>query len=183
VTTGPTSNVREAREALGARLRQLRETAGLSGRAVAAALGVHYTRVSKIEHGVLAPSEQHLRAWAVACGVEDQMPDLVASLHSLRSAYVEHHRQGRAGMKRVLGSHQVPLYERTKNFMVYETVVIPGLLQTAEYCASMLRFFVRFLETPNDIQAAVAVRMERQRVLYDSNRRKHSGVRLTSGWG
>ncbi|HEY5986671.1 MAG TPA: helix-turn-helix transcriptional regulator, partial [Streptosporangiaceae bacterium] len=48
----PSSSAKQAREALGARLRELRQDAGLSARALAAATGQHFTRVSKIEHGV-----------------------------------------------------------------------------------------------------------------------------------
>jgi transcriptional regulator with XRE-family HTH domain len=40
-----------ARQALASRLRDLRKTARLSGRELAAQAGWHYTKVSKIEHG------------------------------------------------------------------------------------------------------------------------------------
>ncbi|MGH3739235.1 MAG: helix-turn-helix domain-containing protein, partial [Micromonosporaceae bacterium] len=47
MTTDPhSSSVQEARRALGARLRQLRKSAGLTGRAIADATGQHVTRVS-----------------------------------------------------------------------------------------------------------------------------------------
>ena len=45
-------------------------------------------------------------------------------------------------MKRVLGSHTIPLYERTSLFRIYEHNVIPGLFQTAAYCAAMLSFWI-----------------------------------------
>jgi len=74
-------------------------------------------------------------------------------------------------MKRVLGAHTMERYERTRRFGVYEHNVVPGLFQTADYCAAMLGFWFRFLDAPNDLDAAVAVRMERQRVLYQRGRR------------
>jgi len=74
-------------------------------------------------------------------------------------------------MKRVLGAHTLALYEHTKLFRIYEHNVIPGLFQTAEYCAAMLSFWTRFLGAPNDIEDAVAARMERQRVIYRGGRR------------
>ena len=74
-------------------------------------------------------------------------------------------------MKRALGAGTAERYERTTRFRVYEHNVIPGLFQTADYCAAMLGFWFRFLDAPNDLDAAVAVRMERQRVLYRSGRR------------
>jgi transcriptional regulator with XRE-family HTH domain len=150
----------------------LRKDAGLTARALAAATAQHYTRVSKIEHGVQAPSDRDIRDWCRACGADNQLPDLLATLHAVESAYLEFRRQSRAGMKRVLGAHTLALYERAKLFRIYEHNVIPGLFQTAEYCSAMLSFWTRFLGAPNDLEEAVAIRMERQRVIY------HGGKRL-----
>lgn len=171
MTTVPSDAARQAQEALGVRLRELRREAGLTGRALAAATGQHYTRVSKIENGVQPPSDRDIRAWCRICGAEDQIGDLVATLRAVNSAYLEFRRQSRTGMKRVLGSGNVGLYERTTTFRVYEHNVIPGLLQTADYCAAMLSFWIDFLQTPNDLDEAVAARMERQRVLYQRGKR------------
>ncbi len=171
MNTSPSSSARQAQEALGARLREIRRDAGLSGRALAAATGQHFTRVSKLEHGVQTPSGQDIRDWCQACGAEEQIPDLIATARVVHSAYLEFRRQARAGMKRVLGSHTIPLYERTSLFRIYEHNVIPGLFQTAAYCAAMLSFWIGFLETPDDLDAAVAARMERQRVIYQAGKR------------
>jgi hypothetical protein len=58
------------------------------------------------------------------------------------------------------------LYERANLFRIYEHNVIPGLFQTADYSAAMLSFWIKFLGAPNDLEEAVATRMERQRVIY-----------------
>jgi transcriptional regulator with XRE-family HTH domain len=171
MTMNPSSSAKQAQEALGTRLRELRRDAGLTGRALAAALGWHYTRVSKVEHGVQAPTDADLRGWCGACHAEDQLLDLLATLRTVESAYLEFRRQARAGMKRVLGAHTTALYERTSLFRIYEHNVIPGLFQTADYSAAMLSFWIDFLETPNDLAAAVAARIERQRVLYRRGKR------------
>jgi transcriptional regulator with XRE-family HTH domain len=171
VTTNPASAAKQAQEALGLRLRELRKEAGLTARALAAATGQHFTRVSKIEHGVQAPSEQDIRAWCALCGADEQVPDLLATLRAMESAYLEFRRQSRAGMKRVLGAHTLELYERTQFFRVYEHNVVPGLFQTADYCAAMLSFWIEFLGAPNDLNEAVAARMERQQVLYQPDKR------------
>lgn len=167
----PSSSAKQAREALGARLRELRQDVGLSARALAAATGQHFTRVSKIEHGVQAPSDKDIRDWCRACAAESQIPDLIATARAVESSYLEFRRQARSGMRRVLGPHTVHLYENTELFRVYEHNVIPGLFQTAEYAAAMLSFWVQFLNTPNDIQTAIADRMERQRVIYQRHKR------------
>jgi len=149
----------------------LRKGAGLTGRALADGLGWHFTRVSKIEHGVQPPSDTDIRAWCRVCDSEDQVSDLLATLRTVESAYLEFRRQARAGMKGVLGGHTVAFYERTKLFRIYEHNVIPGLFQTADYSAAMLAFWISFLETPNDLDAAVTARIERQKVLYQRGRR------------
>lgn len=169
--TSPSSSAKQEKEALGVRLSELRKDAGLTARALAAATGQHYTRVSKIEHGAQAPSDRDIRDWCRACGADDQLPDLLATLRAIESAYLEFRRQSRAGMKRVLGAHTFALYERTKLFRIYEHNVIPGLFQTAEYCSAMLSFWTRFLGAPNDLEEAVATRMERQRVIYHGGKR------------
>lgn len=171
MSTVPSSAARQLLEELGTRLRDLRKDAGLSGRALAAATGQHFTRVSKIEHGVQTPSDQDIQAWCLACGATDQIPDLIAAARAVESVYRELRRQARAGMKRVLGPHTVTLYEQTELFRIYEHNVIPGLFQTADYAAAMLSFWMEFLDAPNDLDAAVAARMERQHVIYQRDKR------------
>lgn len=126
MTTSPSSSAEQAQQALGVRLRELRKDAGLTARALASATGQHYTRVSKIEHGVQALSDADIRAWCHACGVDDQVPDLFATQRAVESAYLEFRRQSRAGMRRVLGAHTRGRYDRTKLFRIYEHNVIPA---------------------------------------------------------
>jgi transcriptional regulator with XRE-family HTH domain len=171
VTTPPSSSAKEAQRALGVRLREIRKDAGLSARALAAATGQHFTRVSKLENGVQPPTDEDIQEWCSACGADEQIPDLIATARVVESAYLEFRRQARTGMKRVLGAHTLPLYERTSLFRIYEHNVIPGLFQTAAYCAAMLSFWIGFLETPSDLDAAVAGRMERQRVIFEGGKR------------
>jgi transcriptional regulator with XRE-family HTH domain len=165
-----TAPVKQAREALGVRLREIRKDAGLTGRALAGLCTWHFTKVSKIEHGTTAPSEGDIRAWCSACEADDQIPDLVATVRAIESMYVEWQRQLRAGLK-PLQTKSVPLYDKTKLFRGYENTVIPGLFHTAEYAAAIFDWWSEFLELPNDAEAAVAARMERQKVLYAGDRR------------
>ena len=171
MSTPPSSSARQARRALGERLREIRKDAGLTARALAAATGQHYTRVSKLENGVQAPSDEDIRRWCDACGAGEQVQDLIAAARVVESAYLEFRRQARAGMKRVTGAHTLALYDRTSRFRIYEHNVVPGLFQTPAYCAAMLSFWIGFLDTPRDLDAAVAARMERQKVLFEAARR------------
>lgn len=172
MSTGPSSTaVERARREFGLRLRAVRAEAGLTARALAAATGQHPTRVSKIENGVQPPRPDDVRAWCAACGATDEVAELLAALRGIETAYIETRRQSRAGMRAVLGAHTQERYERTHRFRVYEHNVVPGLFQTAEYCAAMLGFWYRFLDAPHDLDEAVAVRMERQRILYRTTTR------------
>jgi len=165
VNTSPSSATREAQKALGARLREIRRSAGISGRALAAQTGQHFTRVSKIENGAQLPTEADVRAWCESCDAQSEIADLTAELRAVDSSYREFRRASRGGMKRIISVHTPERYETTRLFRIYEHNVIPGLLQTPDYTRSMIEFWVDFLETPRDIDEAVAVRMERQRAL------------------
>jgi transcriptional regulator with XRE-family HTH domain len=165
-----TGQHKQAREALGARLREVRLDAGLTARALAKLAGWHFTKVSKLEHGARRPSRDDIRAWCRYCAAEDQMADLLATARGIDAMYTEWRRQMRAGMKHFQGSLR-PLYERTALFRVYETTFIPSLLNTAEYAAAILEFWAGLMSLSADIQAAVAARMDRQNVLYTGKRR------------
>jgi transcriptional regulator with XRE-family HTH domain len=164
-----TTPIQQARDALGGRLREIRKDACLSGRALAGTLGWHFTKISKVENGARSPSEDDIRAWCAACGADDQVPDLIATVRHMASMYHEYRRQMQAGMKHLQES-SVPLYEQTSLFRLYDTTVIPGLFTTAEYATALFRFWQDFMGLKDDIDAAVAARMERQRVLFTGAR-------------
>ena len=161
---------KRAREALGARLREIRQDAHLTGRALANRCGWHFTKVSKLEHGTQNPSEDDLQQWCQACNAVDQLPDLIATVRTIESMYVEWRRSLHSGMKHGQKA-RIPLYERTKLFRVYEPGLIPRLLQTAEYASAVIAHVIELDQIPNDLEEAVAARMERQHVLHTGDRR------------
>ena len=160
-----TASVQQALQALGARLREIRKDAGLTGRAFAAATGWHFTKVSKLENGARVPSETDVRTWCRVCRAEDQVPDLIAAARDAQLMYVEWRRKMRAGMRQSQAL-RLPLYERTRLFRLYEPGVIPGLFQTAQYAAAVIASFMKFSGVPADLDEAVAARMEWQKVIY-----------------
>jgi transcriptional regulator with XRE-family HTH domain len=161
---------KRARETLGVRLREIRQDANLTGRALASRCGWHFTKVSKLEHGTQNPSEDDLRAWCHVCGAGDQVPDLIATVRAIESMYLEWRRALCSGMKHGQKA-RIPLYERTKLFRVYEPGLVPGLFQTVEYASAIIAHAIEFNQIPDDLDEAVAARMERQRVLYVGDRR------------
>ncbi|MFI9169857.1 Scr1 family TA system antitoxin-like transcriptional regulator [Streptomyces lincolnensis] len=64
----------------------------------------------------------------------------------------------------------LPVYAKTKVFQIWHPNMIWGTFQTADYAAEILQQAVRFLEFPNDIEAAVGKLLERRRYLYAGNR-------------
>lgn len=159
-----TTNVAQAREALGAHLRQLRRDAHLTGRELAAACGWLPSKVSKIENGKQTPSPADLTAWTGATGHPEADETLGAELAALESFYRDWRRQLRAGM-RFRQAESLTLEACTRWLRVWEPNYVPGLLQTPDYARIRLQQGASLYGAPNDIEAAVAVRMDRQKVL------------------
>lgn len=144
----------------------------MSGRELAALANWHYTKVSKIEHGTTMPSDADLEMWCRSCRAEGELPDLKATVRNIERAYVELkrlHRGGRANFQRKILEDEA----KTRLFRSFQIFVVPGLLQTAEYATVMLTEGARHLETPPDIERTVALRMERQRILYSGDHLFH----------
>lgn len=168
--TSPSSSVQAARQAIADRLREIRVDAGLTAKALAAAAEWDRTKISKIEHASRPPTADDIRRWCAVCQAEDQAPDLVASLRTVEGAYVEWRRLQRTGLRRLQES-RVSLYERTRNFRVYCSQVIPGLFQTPAYAGALLSAITTFHGAPNDVEEAVAARMARSHVVRDGDHR------------
>jgi transcriptional regulator with XRE-family HTH domain len=168
--SSPSSSVQQARQALGRRLREIRKDADLTVRALAALAGWHESKCSRIEHGAKAPSDADIRAWALHCGVQEQTADLIATARGIEGMYVEWRRMERGGLKRAQEA-AAPLFERTRRFRSYSSWLVPGPLQTAEYTRAMLRAAAERRGHSEDVEEAVAVRMDRQRVLYEGDHR------------
>lgn len=164
-------DVQEAREAFGARLRELRQQASLTGRALADQTGLHFTKVSRVEHGKQGLTDNEIHAWSAACGVTEQASDLIAMARSVDSLYREWRRQMRTGL-RLAQETAVRRYERFRLLRIYERTVLPGLFQTAAYSNESMAQWVRFLGIPDDHEAATATRLASQKVLRSGSLRR-----------
>jgi transcriptional regulator with XRE-family HTH domain len=167
-----TNAVNQARESLGYRLRDIRTDARLSGRELASLAGWHFTKVSKIEHGRSMPSEADIELWCFHCGAERQIPDLTATARGVEKMYVELRRLLPTGTAR----YQQELLDeetRTRHFRIFDPTMIPGALQTPGYATVRFSEFASMIGIPTDVQQAVAVRMERGKLLLTSDRLFH----------
>jgi transcriptional regulator with XRE-family HTH domain len=156
--------------ALGVRLREIRIEAGLSGRDLSRKMGRHPSKISRIEHGRATPTAADIHAWCSHCGVPDQEPDLVASMRAVEGIYLEWRQLVRCGLRQ-LQEYDVPLYERTRHFRIYEPGLVPGLLQTPAYTTALMKRIVAFSGVTDDVEDAVAARIRRQRVLTSGEHR------------
>ncbi|WP_280264277.1 helix-turn-helix domain-containing protein [Nocardia wallacei] len=167
-----TNSVQEAREALGKRLREIRRRAGVTGRELARLSGWHESKVSKIEYGVIGPSDTDIRAYCLHTGSGDQLEDLLATLHNIDSAYIEWRQALGTGMKR-RQQQTLRLESRAALIRNWEPAVVSGLLQTADYASAVMKNVISFFQIPDDLDQAVSKRMERQQVLYQRGKRFH----------
>lgn len=105
-------------------------------------------------------------------GSESETEALLASLHTLELQHAEWQRQLRVGLR----PHQqevADLNARTRLFRAFESTFVPGLLQTAEYARYRFAQSITVFKVRNDIDEAVAARMQRQDILYRPDKRFH----------
>ncbi|MGW1049491.1 helix-turn-helix domain-containing protein [Streptomyces sp. NPDC002521] len=164
------SSVKQARQALGRRLREIRKDAGLTARELARRAGWHESKCSRLENGHTPLSDADIRTYTAHCAAHGQTADLIATARGIEGAYIQWRRIERAGLKRVQQS-VAPLFERTRRFRVYQSWVIPGLLQSAAYTRAVLSTVGHLRDVPDDIDEAAAVRMDRQRILHSGDHR------------
>lgn len=160
------SSVQSARRVLADRLGEIRRDADLSGKDLAARLGWYPSKVSRIEHARTAPSADDVRVWCEACDAADQVADLVRSLRAVEGMFVEWRRMERDGLRQAQVAVR-PLFERTSRFRAYSSWFVPGLIQSRAYTEAVLRAVQQRRVAVDDVDAAVAARVERQRVLHE----------------
>ncbi|XVV00106.1 helix-turn-helix domain-containing protein [Actinosynnema sp. CA-248983] len=141
-------------------LRKARDRAGRTQREVAEALDWSTSKVIRIETGAVNISTTDLRALLQFYG---ESPEYIEDL--VQTA--------RAGRQRVwwdkhkpnLDADMVTLLEfesSTSLIRQFQTLVIPGLLQTEDYAREILRMY----NTEDQLEYKVKLRMDRQRILH-----------------
>jgi transcriptional regulator with XRE-family HTH domain len=68
---------------------------------------------------------------------------------------------------------QTPPEDDIRAYVEWRRLLIPGILHTAEYAKAVMRRVIDFYRIPDDLEAGVATRMERQQILYRGGRRFH----------
>lgn len=165
----PTESRKLRADELADQLRAVRTRAGLSGKDLAAATGWQTSKVSKLENTRQMPTTDDIATWVRACGAE---PDTAERLQQLLHEALAEHRDWRRRMRRGQAAVQASynkLVAESTTISHFETVWVPGLLQTPEYARRALTEMVELHGLDiDDVDAAVATRLQRQHLLYDT---------------
>jgi transcriptional regulator with XRE-family HTH domain len=153
---------------LAARLKQLRLDAGLSAEKLGSPLGWSQSKTSKIEHGRTLPSVDDVRSWLDRCRADDEVRvELLEAARELTTrvqTWRQLHRAGPADQQRARAARDA----ETSGIGIYQSEVVPGLLQTPEYARRMLE--VHSQVPAADISAMVLARLDRQAILFDETK-------------
>ncbi|MEV8632730.1 helix-turn-helix transcriptional regulator [Streptosporangium sp. NPDC051023] len=165
------SEFQQGRTELGAQLRQLREAAHLSGKELAERLRWQPSKVSRIENARQTATEDDVTLWGQAVEaapeVVEELVEQASALLERQDSWRQRHRSGLAALQEDIRD----LESRTMMFRVVEPGVIIGLLQTTEYARSIFTRIKRLYNAPDEVDAAIRVRMRRQEILYDQSRK------------
>lgn len=157
------------RDDLAAALKRLRALSGLSGRALGGVIGIDQSTVSRIERGEQRVSMAQVAAWAKATNAADeeqaQVLTLAEAILAGPTSWEEASETGSTDFAR----DTAELEARTGLLSNYQPAAVPGLLQTPAYARRLLSSGPAGV--PDDLAQRVMGRMERQRVLYDDDKR------------
>jgi transcriptional regulator with XRE-family HTH domain len=158
-------------EGLAERMRRMRERAGLSGKALAAAAGWQPSKVSRLENARQRPTVTDVEAWSRACGADQTTTQgLLALLDDVESFHRDWKQRMRLGQAPVQADYN-QLVAKATLIRHFETVYIPGLLQTPEYARRALGEMVDLHGLAvADVDDAIAARLRRQQLLYDEHK-------------
>jgi len=147
------------RRELGARLRRLRAERGLTVPQVAEELMCSPSKVSRMETGQRGTTLRDVRDLCRIYGVTDE-----AEVERLMNLAREGKQQGWWQPYELTFATYVGLEEAAVSTKYYQSMVIPGLMQTADYARAMHEVWIPELD-PERIDELVEVRLTRQKLL------------------
>ncbi|MGH4015648.1 MAG: Scr1 family TA system antitoxin-like transcriptional regulator [Pseudonocardiaceae bacterium] len=148
---------------LGGLLRRLRKAAGLSGPVLAGRLGVSQSHLSRVELGEAVATAELVDHWTRETGASQADRQAAVGLaEAVATEFVTWREALASGL--VKRQRDALAAEAAAATMIaYVPALIPGLMQTAEYAMQLVAGKYPDRE---DVAEAVAVRMQRQVILY-----------------
>lgn len=148
---------------LGSELRRLRESAGLKLDDVSGRSELSMSKISRVEKGALGIRTDDLNLLLDLYGLDDG--DRRDALHMLaRHAKTRGWWQTYRDVISPAYADLISLEADARAMQTYESTLIPGLLQTAEYARATIEA-IRMDSQPEEVDALVSVRLARQSVL------------------
>jgi len=151
---------------LAAELRALRKASGLTRDEVVGRTGINVATLYRIEHARVRPQTRTLQALLNLYGVDEQRQEELLSLlrdarqrgwlHAYQSELPEHY------------TTYIGFEGEARSVWNYESLFIPGLLQTEDYARAVIRGVLPTVSR-DEVEHRVAARMERQGLLYSDN--------------
>lgn len=154
----------------GATVRELRIARGLTGAALGKRVHMSQPQISRIELGQHRLSDDDVVRIADALELDRmERNELLDQYSTLGLA------SGNYRLIKFIGATQgmqdyAELERHAKTNRIFDMQVIPGLMQTERYVRGMFLHFGTFLRDNADLETAVRVRMERQRILWQAGR-------------
>jgi transcriptional regulator with XRE-family HTH domain len=146
---------------LGAKLRESREKAGLRSAEVARGLGWPQSKVSRLETGDRTADPLDLAMYLGHCKLsqDEARPILALAKEPDTGIWPRPHNKQLPDRLLSLIMSEAP----ASTICCYEPVFVPGLLQTREYAAEIIRGLIKV--EPDQVQAQVDARRARQEML------------------
>ncbi len=152
---------------LGGLLRRLRKAAGLSGPALAGRLAISQSHLSRVELGEAIATTELVEHWTRETGASQADRDAATDLaEAVAAEFVSWREALGSGMVK-LQRDAIAAEAAATTMTSYVPALIPGLMQTAEYATQLV---AGKYPDRDDIAEAVAVRMQRQVILYSRSK-------------
>ncbi|MFE7755692.1 helix-turn-helix domain-containing protein [Streptomyces sp. NPDC057418] len=167
--TSPTERQRR----LGAEVRKLRTSAGVSAESAARLLGVDRGKISNIESGARAISPDRLRTLAQACACGDSrfVEALVDMAQPVGRGWWDQYREALPHKWCDIAE----LESHATRMRAAYSIHVPGLLQTSDHALALFRVVVPALPE-RDIALRLAHRLERQAILDGPNPTPYTAI-------
>ncbi|MFD3926520.1 helix-turn-helix domain-containing protein [Streptomyces sp. NPDC058614] len=159
------------RRQLAARLKELRDAAGLTLTEVAERIEVNQSSLSRIETGDRGTSPVLVRALLDCYGVEDpaQRADVLDLVRADKEQQKPWWRKYSTVLTATRYDGYLALEAGATALANYQPMLVPGLLQTEDYARAIITQ-MRMELSPPQVEALVKVRMERQSSRLDGER-------------
>ncbi|WP_439662836.1 helix-turn-helix domain-containing protein [Lentzea sp. HUAS TT2] len=144
------------------------EVAKLNGKDFAARLGWGATKVSKIENKRQPPTDADVLTWMTGAGASasevEHMRSWLRGIVMDEASWKTQLRKGHSARQ----TYSKHVEASARRIRVFELVIVPGLVQIAEYARHVFDTAAAFQQVPIDTEEALSIRMERQHALYDN---------------